>query len=363
MGLSHHSIFFWFFIVKRIVIQQTSDDKYKTGLFGKESNVPSPITDVYSQDKILTVETSTCYVYKSIFDECKSSTPGGAISAQDITVKLYIDSTDFRKCSSIEKGGAIAIDDGQSNSACVIIFVCAISCTAQYAGQFNEIYLDQWSYYDLNVVSQSAVTNAYSSTGSETLHLAYGVFTVELSNVTNCYCSRNSGLKCDSPKKPDADHNVVYVTFKNNTGTEGCVYFAETNQKLDKCNIIGNGQTSSSFGIIMIEGAFTLNILSCCINENNFESGYLFYAKSKSTINVKEGNFIQQNSNSEGTVQFSDLNDQSFFNAFPFIETGECKISTEFVKTSLQPPVKTYRTVQFFKNQFHFFSELYRIIY
>jgi hypothetical protein len=278
------------------------------------------------------------YVHDCFFQNCLSSSDGGAIYCGSSVYKLLVDQTSFISCRlSSNHGGAIHVNS-QSYGECILSRICGFDCLStnpSYSyGQFASIYTKNDAVYKNHVIDSSITRSTNTNTNSyEALHLYYGNIFCSSINVTNNVYYTRAVLytipTAGTGSPPPETGCISYSSIANNTASNGygCIYLdrSTASQRIDTCNIINNKQTSSSYGTIYTNA--NLLIEDSCILGNNdkYKVFYVDTSSNKITIsNCTIDDDIFTNGRSYGSVTVIKTITKSFINALSHISTYHC---------------------------------------
>jgi hypothetical protein len=272
-----------------------------------------------------TTSNQNVYVSNCLFNKCKSTSSGGALSCTSVPY-LLIESSSFFSCNtSSSYGGAICVT---GSNECVLYNVCGddcSTCTSSTDGQFAYLSVNNAAsnrnYFNYSSISRSV--SEYSSS-CRTLRLYYGKNLCSSVNISMNRCQYQTILQ----SHPYSDSNSVissltYSSFVDNNSTvDNCLYLGYSVAKFEIkcCNILRNKHvdrasrgTICTTGILMIEDS--------CILENN--ANCIIYSTSTSyTITLSNCTIDSMGSNTKLILTNTAI--KSFIHALRHMSTQNC---------------------------------------
>jgi hypothetical protein len=297
-------------------VKEYKDSKYTVGITPTDQNI---------------------YVHDCVFQDCLSSSHGGALDCGSNVYKLLVEQTSFISCKTSNSYGGAIYFDSQTYGESILSKTCGFNCSSTYPsnnyGQFAYIYVKDDTTYR-NRVNDSTITQSLNEGANsyDALRIYYGNILCPSVNSTNNECKYYAALHT-CPKEgtgsPASETCCVsFSSFVNNTANGySCVLLDRytTSQRIDTCNIINNKQTSSSIGIIY---AYTnLLIKDSCIIGNDKTNKVLYEGWSSCKITISNctiDNDIFTNGRYYGSVTIIKTNDKTFINALSHISTLRC---------------------------------------
>jgi hypothetical protein len=280
-----------------------------------------------------TILNSSVLVLSCLFNNCASTSNGGAIYCSSSVNYLLVESTSFFTCStSSNYGGAIYFYNTGSGQ-CVLHGVCGYDCCSTYTssnGQFAYIYVQNiasrknYGNYSSIVRCVNEKSNSY-----QTLYIYNGNICYPSDNISMNKCNGRSGLYC----YPFPDSNSVtcsfsYSTFADNIATGNtCFSLNRDGAKFEFkcCNIIRNKQGSpNSEGTIYLYGNLTIKD-SCILNNN---ATYNFYAGSTTSI-FTLSNCTVDSTNHINSLVIENTITKSFIHSLEHLSTKNCRAEYE----------------------------------
>ena len=234
---------------------------------------------------------SNVYVHDCTFNNCISTTYGGAISCLYKVTRLLIDKASFTSCKANNDAGGAIFFYNTASSHCVICRICGYDCeltcsTLSHGQCVNIAVYDGLGYK--NQFNDSSVTKSIKDNSYFAVDLQHGNIICNSDNISNNKCTYISALIC-VPRYANTNPITCYVSYLsivNNTATSSqCIVFdcSETTQQIDTCNIINNVQSVSNVGMIITYGYLTIK--SSCIVKNN-RNGYTFDSEVDGKIKI-----------------------------------------------------------------------------
>ena len=268
------------------------------------------------------------YVHNCAFEQCSSTSSGGAFCSTLSNTKLLIEEATFILCkTSGTNSAAVHFADG---THCIISRICSFECcianTGSTNGQFGYFSVQKNIENKLVFIDSSIVRSKNAATSSyDAIDLLYGNISLSGINETENKCQRRSGLNCLSfYKSGEITASFSYSTFSNNTSNDDLLLDIETGDRYEVifCNLIGNKQYTTSFG--MIYSSRNLDIKQCCILENNAQC--LFYSASKITITNCTFDALYSSTRNHGNVITNSIltNNHGFSLKLKHLSTADC---------------------------------------
>jgi predicted outer membrane repeat protein len=318
-------------------IEQYSDPKYTSRITPTSNNV---------------------YVHNCVFQDCSSSSSGGAIYCGSTVYKFLVEQTSFTSCKTSSGNGGAIYFYSTSYGECVLSKICGFDCspTTSSSGQFAYTYTknDVTCKHHINDSSITRSINMNTNT-YDTLYLEYGTILCPSVNLTNNVCYYYVAIRTFPTKGSGSPASetcfISYSSIVNNTnnGGYGCIVLDRvgSSQSINTCNIINNKQTSSSYGTIYVYA--NVFIKDSCIlgNNENYKVFSEDYSSCKITLsNCTIDDDIFTRGRYYGSVTVIKPITKSFINALSHIATQRCDSYFDSYGTlSVKPntPSKTLR--------------------
>jgi hypothetical protein len=284
----------------------------------------SPTTPLSPKEYTSRQTVSGTYVYVSncLFNQCSSTSDGGALYCSSVTY-LLVESSSFLSCKTSATNGAIFFQNTNSGE-CVLYKVCGNDCcSTNLYFQFADISVKD-AASSKNYVNYTSITrcvNEDSNSGS-TLYLRYGKNICLSVNMSMNKCGIQTGFS----SQPFSDSSSVtcsllYCSFTDNIVTQyRCNRFDRGSAKYEMkcCNFLRNSQVSSSYGLIEAYGTTTIE--DCCILENS--ATYIFYTSSY-TVTLSNCT-VDKTTNNNGNLNIQNTVTKGFILALNHMSTQNC---------------------------------------
>ena len=220
---------------------------------------------------------------------------------------------EYSSGSGISRHGAVI--NSKECDFVMLSYICVSNCSGSEES-FSDLYVKQDNSIERTIsIVGSSVT--YGDTASYyTLYIQHGFNFIKSLNLSENKAKEYSGFAISPNQKNEEGYGVVveFSTFHNNTADNDCLKFGSTgvNVHLMKySNILSNN------GNYSISGSSSTKLLLCTISENDTP---VFYGR------VVLYNCSIEKEQISGDVDASNAGQDSFFNTFSYIITGDCRL-------------------------------------
>jgi hypothetical protein len=287
-----------------------------------------------------TVSNTYVYVLNCLFNQCSSTSDGGALYCSSVTY-LLVESSSFLSCKTSTSNGAIFFQNTNSGE-CVLYKVCGINCCSTNTHyQFADIRVKD-AASSKNYINYTSIVRCVNenSNSFSVLYLRYGKFCCPSVNMSMNKCARQTVISCS----PFTDSNSVtcslsYSSFTDNIATQyRCIYtnIGGAKYEMKCCNVLRNTQIGSdSGGIISLHG--NMKIEDSCILENN--ANYIFYSFSSSYTFTLSNCTVDKTTSTGGFIMQNTVT-KSFILALNHMSTQNCNAEYDSAGT-LIPIIRT----------------------
>jgi hypothetical protein len=313
------------------------------------------VTNEYTSTQ--TLSGTNVYVSNCLFNECSSSSNGGALYCSSVTC-LLIESSSFFSCKTSNTNGGAFYFQNSNNGQCILNKVCGYDCCSTYTSSssydmFARMYLNS-DQLGKNYVNYSSISRCVTDNSNSQYAL--------LSRHGNiCYKSLNLSMnKCGSRViyyYPSTDSNSVtgsllYSTFADNIAIICCFICLGSGgikYEIKSCNFLRNTQPLSNTGEGTIATYRNTIIEDSCILEN--KAYYVLYISS-SSYTVTLSNCTVDPTSSNGNLITHKTVTKSFILALNHISTQNCHSNYDSAGTLtpiiIQTPSSSKKQIQCF---------------
>jgi hypothetical protein len=277
-----------------------------------------------------TYSATNVYILNCLFNGCTSESNGSALYCSNSVTYLLVESSSFFSCKTSGKDGGAIYFSNTYNGQCAVNKVCGYDCYSTYTsssysysfGQFARVYVSD-SASNKNYVNYSSVARCVNSNSYSymPLCLEYGKICCPSVNLSMNKCHRHSGIYC----YPFIDSSSVtcsmsYSSLADNIASDHiCIGFnANAKYEIKCCNILRNTHTSTTYGIIYING--NSMIKDSCILEN--KGLYMIYVWSSTTITLS--NCTIDKTSYYGNIKTQNTVTKSFILGLNHMSTQNC---------------------------------------
>jgi hypothetical protein len=315
---------------------KTAWNDYFTGTYSKFYNSQTLTSRQNPSD-------SSVYILNCLFSSISSPSEGGALYITSATYFL-VESTSFFSCkTSTQNGGAIFFQN--SNSKCVLYWVCGYDCCSTYTGRYSYYHFANIRVSNTasskNYINYSSITHSVS-VNLDSWHimgLYYGKILCHSVNFSLNKCTGNQFYCYPSADSSYVTCSFTYSSFTDNTAIRcTCIVFntGNANYEIKSCNILRNPQNElGTSGTIYANG--NLMIEDSCILANT--ATYIFYQYS-STYTITLSNCTVDSTSNNQNLNIQNTVAKSFILALNHMSTQNCHSGYDSIGT-LIPIIQT----------------------